>query len=159
MSNNYTAFAVQISVTKDEATWFVQELNELLQSVACHSLAEKEREQWLDERGLREFLEWPGFEHKFLNRNTSILLYSDGEGSVDAVAKQCQRYLKKFHPHKCLSFEYVFTGDRVRPGEFGGGGVFITAEDIKYFTVEEWLRATQTEWEKRCRSNSPFLEN
>lgn len=48
---------------------------------------------------------------------------------------------------KFIHHEQAYTCDRMRPGEFGGSAVFITADDIRYHGTSTWLEQRISEIE------------
>ena len=58
-----------------------------------------------------------------------LWVYAEESGSPDNVAWLVQKFLKKFRPDQCWSLTYSTTCSKPRVGEFGGGAVFVTADD------------------------------
>lgn len=66
----------------------------------------------------------------------TLYLFSEESGNVDHAAIFVQDYLRKFARDKCFSITWAATCSKPRAGEFGGGGIFITAKNIEW--VEAW---------------------
>ena len=60
-----------------------------------------------------------------------LWIYTDEWGSPDRVAHLVQKFLKVFRPDQCWMLTYATTCSKPRMGEFGGGGIFVTASQIK----------------------------
>ena len=58
-----------------------------------------------------------------------LWFYAEESGSPDNVAWLVQKFLKRFRPDQCWSLTYAATCSKPRVGEFGGGAVFVTADD------------------------------
>jgi hypothetical protein len=50
-----------------------------------------------------------------------------------------QKFLKKFRPDQCWSLTYATTCSKPRAGEFGGGAVFVTADEIKWQNAYDFI--------------------
>ncbi len=78
-----------------------------------------------------------------------LWIYSQEHGCVDRVAHLVQKFLRKFRPDQCWSLTYAGTCSKPRVGDFGGGAIFVTASDIKYFNAWEFVE----QQEKRHKDN------
>lgn len=66
-----------------------------------------------------------------------LWIYADQCGTPENVVPIVQAYLRRFDPQGCYAFEWATTCSKMRPDEFSGGAVFITA------TTDEWMTASQ----------------
>ena len=57
----------------------------------------------------------------------------------DNVAWLVQKFLKKFRPDQCWSLTYATTCSKPRAGEFGGGAMFVTADEIKWQNAYDFI--------------------
>ena len=79
-----------------------------------------------------------GFEYTFHDDHDEggwgrhLWVYAEESGCPDNVAWLVQKFLKKFRPDQCWSLTYSTTCSKPRTGEFGGGAVFVTADEIKW---------------------------
>lgn len=140
MANNYLTFSEQLGrLTKEEKTWLKQQL-EYIES---------------DEGDLPRFLvgcgeedvDEQGFEFEFLSSAASgryLWLYAEESGNPQHVAILVQKFLQAFRPRECWSLTYACWCDKPRIGEFGGGAVFVTAEEIQ----EQYVDGLIHEWRK-----------
>ncbi len=79
-----------------------------------------------------------------------LWLYSspgDGASDLDQIAKMVQKFLAKFRPNDHWSLTYSDTCNQLLPGGFGGGAMFVTANEIKLWGTNAFLES--------CRSDSP----
>ena len=88
--------------------------------------------------------EFAGFDCSFSddlhgNCGRHLWLYSEECGCVDRVAHFIQKFLREFRPDQCWSLTYATTCSKPRVGEFGGGAVFVTADDIKWQNAHEFI--------------------
>jgi hypothetical protein len=68
-----------------------------------------------------------------------LWIYADDHGDVGRVAHLIQKFLKQFRPDQCWSLGYANTCSKLRVGEFGGGAVFVTAEDIRWQNADDFI--------------------
>lgn len=146
MANNYLLFSFDLcSLTKEEKDWLTQELQGVDEGV-FDSWSQEEKVAWSLEHGCDEPSEWPGFDQE--PYGDDIIFYSEESGNLDGLSNLMQRYLKKFHPDECIGIEWACTCSKPRPGEFGGGAIFITAEKQENISSASWLQGKKSEWVK-----------
>jgi len=120
MANNYTQCCVLIS-----------------------DMTTREREYWIEtERRLEtdEEDDCP-FTYSISHHGSQVVLYMEQHGDLEILANDIQEFLKRFRPDKRIGIEWAETCSRVRPGEFGGGAVLVTAH------TQYWM-STQTALEE-----------
>ncbi len=93
----------------------------------------------------------PGFSYEFVPANEAgggqrLLFYADGHDCLDRLAHLVQKFLHQFSPGKYWSLTYSITCSKPRVGEFGGGGLFVTARDIQWFDVYELVEQSRMEF-------------
>lgn len=69
--------------------------------------------------------------------NKVAYVFAEESGNVDHAAEFIQLFLKKFRPNGCFTIGWSYSCSSPRPGEFGGGRVFITAKSMKWFNPDE----------------------
>lgn len=104
--------------------------------------------------GCRAYFGWDGYEpdpadevgflYSFADKPDKVgrwflHLYATQSGNVGNVAHVVQEFLKRFRPSDSWFLTYCVGSDRAGVGEFGGGAVFVTATDIKYFNASEFV--------------------
>jgi hypothetical protein len=72
--------------------------------------------------------------------------FSSQTGDISQVAETVQAFLKKFKPTSSFSMTWADYADTLRAGQFDGGAIFVTAEDIKIFHAGEWVREQEREF-------------
>lgn len=94
-------------------------------------------------------------DHKFPNFGFQIMLgnqtqyawfYSDKDADIAQVAEMAQEFLKANRPSGCFSLTWADYPDTLRPGQFDGGAIFVTSEDIRTFHAGEWAREQEREF-------------
>ncbi len=90
----------------------------------------------------------PGFNYEFLpaeetDAGQRLLFYAGGHDCLDRLAHVVQKFLQQFSPDKYWSLTYSITCSKPRVGEFGGGGVFVTARSIQWFDVYELVEQSR----------------
>ncbi len=68
---------------------------------------------------------------------------ADDYGNPDHVAWLVQKFLKRFRPDQCWSLTYASTCSKLRVGEFGGGAVFVTADEIVWQNAYNFVEQQQ----------------
>ncbi len=117
MANNYTLFSEVIPNLTDEEA------------------------QWLDEK-LTTGLDGSGVLYQF-DLDRYPWLHADESADLEQVATFVQGFLQQFRPDQCWSLTFACTSSNPRVGEFSGGAAFVTASDIKWLGVHEFI-AEQT---------------
>lgn len=164
MANNYTQMCMQVSVKTPEGRRWLQEqykalgaLQDALEDLdldldvsdsKVYQLAAEHAEGPALDPDLLECVKtwdplsgdpFPGFDLD-VEKDGDVFIEDDGENvMLEHVADFLQVYLKKNDPEGVQMFEYAFTGDKHRPGTFGGGACFVTATDINWIGTNNWL--------------------
>jgi hypothetical protein len=79
---------------------------------------------------------WPHFEW-FTEKN--LWIYSEDSGLVEAVEVVVRRFLQKFRPQDYFAMEWAATCSKPRTNGFGGGAIFVTAEDSRWTSSCQWI--------------------
>lgn len=82
-------------------------------------------------------------------QNDGAWLYADDSCNIDSTAELIQRFLSENRPDQCHSFEWAETCSKPRLDEFGGGGCFITATEIKFFLPSNDIFKAEQEFESK----------
>lgn len=103
-----------------------------LQFCEVLKLNTNEEARWLNER--REELENSdaglGFVMEIQGDNSQVIFSAIENGDTEQLAELVQKYLRKFDPDHCWAFTYAGVCSKMKVGEFDGGGVFVTDEEI-----------------------------
>ncbi len=129
--------------TAEEETWLRQQLA-YIYVFGDREYAKNELPNDLDP----DDSEWEGFralkgledrdpncldiDYDFNDAESELWIYAAESGNPDLAVHMVQRFLKQFRPNECWSLTYSWTCSKLRVGEFGGGGVFVTADEIKW---------------------------
>ena len=94
-----------------------------------------------------------GFEFNFINDHGNgksatrdLWLFADTYGDPAHVAWLIQKFLKQFRPGQCWSLTYANTCSKPRVGEFSGGAVFVTANEIKQQAASDFIEQERAEF-------------
>jgi len=175
MTNNYLEFSeVLPHLTAEEERW----LREQLESVCVFGDREYAQDElpsdldaadadWSGCRAWRDLEghdpddgEMIGFECEFhADQDTPdgwgrhLWLHAEEGADLERIAHLVQKFLKHFRPDQCWSLTYATTCSKPRAGEFGGGAVFVTADQVEwqnaYDFVEQCRQAFLTEQSRR----------
>jgi hypothetical protein len=77
-----------------------------------------------------------------------LWIYGEEHGDVGRVAHLVQKFLKRFRPDPCWSLTYATTCSKLRVGEFGGGAMFVTADEIRWQNAYDFIE------QERARFNA-----
>ena len=81
---------------------------------------------------------FPGFEFRVSKEN--LWAYSEDDGNLDALSRIVQAFFKKFRPDGFFYVTWANTCSKMRVHEFNGGAMAVTAENIKFFNVTDFIR-------------------
>jgi len=77
---------------------------------------------------------------EILERDGNCVHIAEGEGTdLEALANVLQSYLEEWNPTGHIGFTWANYCSKLRPDEFGGGAVFITAKRQDWLYSSEWL--------------------
>lgn len=141
MANYYEEFSETIdNLTPEEEAWIREELE-----FDPETLEQEEFEVWAKERGVEEDYQWSSFRWEIRDEDQRLpgrylWLHSEESGVHDCLAIFIQRFLKKFRPDEEFILTWSCTVSRPISGnQFGGGAFHVTAEEISWFTVWDWV--------------------
>ena len=83
--------------------------------------------------------DWPGFAWELTRPGNDLWLYSSESGNPVHAGEFVRALLARFRPRDCWTLTWAETCSRPRVGEFGGGGLFVTARSIRAFSASDWL--------------------
>jgi len=84
-----------------------------------------------------------------------LWVYAEESGNPDNVVWLVQKFLKKFRPDQCSSLTYSTTCSKPRVGEFGGGAVFVTADEIKWQNAYGFIEDQRAAFEAKQSKAHP----
>lgn len=133
MANNYTLFSFALEITEPERT-------EWLRQAFAAIDTEGDGEPAPPPEGFETAsLEIYGFPCTFEVEGSTAYFYSDESGDVEVLTSVLQQFLVHFNIDKGIGFEVAYTCSKPRPGEFGGGAVWITHEGVEWLSTGTWL--------------------
>lgn len=150
MTDMHILFSVAVKLRGRAKAWFYHVLN-------LDTGEKRDREKLKLELDFQlkedeDFRDWPNFE--FLLDKRELFFFSQDYGDLNQVSALLRAYLKRFDPKRILVFTWVAICSKPSPGEFGGGWIIITADEIFSGTVrdaaEEMLSKAglQVDWSK-----------
>jgi hypothetical protein len=173
MANNYLEFSAVIErLTAEEEAWLKEQLQpihvfgekECPEDAIPAELAETEAD-WTGARFLRDKEDcdpqWDdrGFEYAFHDDADTngwgrhLWFYTEEWGDPSNVAWLMQKFLRKFRADQCSSLTYSTTCSKPRVGEFGGGAVFVTADEIKWDNAYDFIEQQRTAFEAKKKAS------
>jgi len=152
MANNYLQFSEMIeNLTPDEKEW--------VQMTLFHELGEvgneKADEAFLDALGLGtptgmdDPEGWPDFNWDIVDRDgVHLWIYAEESGDIDHVGAFVRSFLAKFRPKEVFKLTWSETCSKLRVGEFGGGALFVTAEEYDCLQTWLWFKEKQKKFDE-----------
>lgn len=161
MADNYLTFSEVIAhLTTDEEQW----LHKYLQPPRDEdfdSWTEEKQQAWLEEHGVDDFYDWPGFQYEICDRERvgrRLWLYTEESGNTETVTRVVQAFLKRFRPADCFALSYAITCSKMRVGEFGGGAIFVTTDSVEWIDSYDWVEEKQEEWKRMTNQQEGFAD-
>jgi len=149
VANNYLLFSEELELrNKKEFEWVKKEIERL----------DAERDE--NDNPVLDF-QYALEESKTRPKKYGLWMYTEEAGEPVKVGEFVQAYLKKFHPDDIFTLTWAATCSRPRLGQFGGGGMVVTAKQL-YFTeagcwvsnkVEEILRLKKAQEKRKEKDN------
>lgn len=106
--------------------------------------------------------EGAGFDYAWNDRDEpgSVVFYAEECGCPNRVAYLVQKYLQQFHPDKSWSLTWSETCSKTRIGEFGGGGILVTAKWLICLNAHEFVaqQHERFEWIGDCAAEDDHPE-
>lgn len=139
MADYYEEFSETIdNLTAEEEQWIRAELG-----VQIDEMEEEELTAWAKERdmSLDEAEMWNSWSGDIIEnlKGKSLWIHSE-QGIYDCMALFIQSFIKKLRPKDTFALTWAATCSKPRAGnQFGGGAFYVTADEIKWHTVWQWL--------------------
>ena len=150
MADNYMEFSEVIeNLTPEEAAWLDRQLATDANADCPAFLVDCPFHEQYDTDC--------GFGYSFEEHDGRRWLWiCSSEGSnVEYVAHLVQKFLKQFRQDQCWSLTYATTCSKLRVGEFGGGAVFVTADEINYQSTYAFVELQQTAFQQKKQQVQP----
>jgi len=124
MANNYTQFSMGITFEKKARKWLEKQLT-------YKTSEEYEQKVW--DNGENDW----NIDHRL--DDDYLYLSSDQAPDLEGLIEFLQEYLQKFDPQGFISVTWADFCSKLRVDEFGGGAAAITAKEVKYCNVYEFV--------------------
>jgi len=136
MANNYLEASETIVLKEDaEVQWWQRKFAEWAKKLDDVDRGDVEDED-------REELASYYFDYEeSRDESTKGFIWIHGEEyiNIDVVADVMQQYLKEFHPKDCFTLTWASYCSKPRVGEFGGGGLVVTADETHFMNAHVWV--------------------
>ena len=131
MANYYTHFSVVLPLNKEQQDYAI----ELAKTIEQHRLQDQALPSDFPKALSDELENWV-FETE--STEQGIWLHSQ-YGGQDAACVFIQHLLQRFKFVAGVTFEWSHDCSQPRTDAFGGGAAFVTTNQIKTFTTQQWL--------------------
>jgi hypothetical protein len=170
MADYFTQFSEVVpNLTAEEEAWLRRQL-EVVHVFGDRSFTEEELPDGLkvadaDWSGHRLFLKPEGCdaeedgnricEYEFQDDDRParwgrhLWLYTEESGDPESVADLVQKFLKRFRPDQCWVLTFACTCSKPRVSSFGGGAVFVTADEIRSSDGSDFVNEQQKAFDSR----------
>jgi hypothetical protein len=158
MANNYLTFSEVIpQLTAEEEAWLEHQL-EMVSVFGDREFTEDEKlpddvegNEWCGCRAYRDMPDYDpdygdgaGFCHSFDDSDPDgwgrhLWLHAEEGACLDRLAYLVKKFLKQFRPDQCWSLTYAATCSKQRVGEFGGGALFVTADQVLWQNAYDFV--------------------
>jgi hypothetical protein len=145
MANNYTLFSEVIpGLRGDERAWVVGLTDDpkadppdlVAAGIAMNAIDPDD---------------WPGFEFELTDPGGDLWIHSEECGNIVHAAQFVRAFLARFRPAVCWQMTWAEVCSKPRIGEFGGGGVFVTASSVRYCNAHDWTARQVRRFERAER--------
>ena len=147
MADNYQLFSEVVSgITAKQRTWIERVLG-------CKSDQPDQTTAILQDAGFDvdaiDVDDWPDFQWEFIEGGSALWLQGDEYGNINHVGEFVRALLAKFSPDQCWSLTWAETCSRPRIGEFGGGGLFVTAKEVTVVNATDCVSQQRRQFEQQ----------
>src|SRR6185312_4402993 len=145
MADNYTLFAVALEMPEAAAKYACDREGMLADMRGANPDEPQTHAEPMatDARAILAAAgEWYGTSAHFSTAGDCLLIEADESGDPEAVAAILQSTMKRFSLTTPFAIEWAHTCSALRPGEFGGGAVVITAAAQRWFATAEFVAQT-----------------
>jgi hypothetical protein len=147
MADNYQLFSEAVrGITAQQRTWIERVL-------ACQPDQPDQTTAILKDAGFDvdaiDVDDWPDFQWEFIEGDSQLWLHGDDYGNVSHVGEFVRVFLARFSPDQCWSLTWAETCSRPRIGEFGGGGLFVTAKEVTVVNATDWVTQQRRQFEQQ----------
>jgi len=126
MADNFTQFSIGIKYERKARAWLDEKLNYFSGDEYDQEVYDNGESNW-------------GIDHKFDDDRGYLYLSSEIAPDLDKLVEVLQEYLQKFDPQGFISVTWADFCSKLRVDEFGGGAAAITAKEVKYCNVYEFV--------------------
>lgn len=134
MANNYQQSSFLIDLRSEEEGKFLIEKMEDYESIVNGDYDE-DREFTEQEKQVYE----EGWGWSYEKEGNQLVIFCEEGGQIDVMTELLQNFLRKFRPNEYIIFTWSYTCSKMRPGQFGGGGVLVTEDEIDFLDAQHEL--------------------
>jgi hypothetical protein len=153
MTRHMTLFSESLMLDDDPAiqaeqlAWINKALDEHLEDEDGTKLVNALQECGVPVAMGADLQHWPDFDWTTVTgiEKPYVLLHSMHGCNLENVAAVVQGFLRKFYPNNSFGLQWASTCSSPRSGEFGGGAMFITAENVRWMSTHSALQRFEGE--------------
>lgn len=133
MANNYTEFSEILMVDDGDVEWLKKRIANFEDPPGEQEIDREDYLKVADKYGV-EYDQSLSFNVEF--KEGEAWFYTDESGDPWHVANLVQELFVARRPEDCFHISWAATSSKPKVGEFGGGAIFVTADDIDF--VDSW---------------------
>jgi hypothetical protein len=132
MTDYYTQFSIGIKYKKKAREWLDEKLNYYSGDEYDQEVFDNGEANW-------------GIDHEFDDDKGYLYLSSEVAPDLDKLVEVLQEYLQKFDPKGFISVTWADFCSKLHVDTFGGGAAAITAKEVKYCNIYEFVAQERAE--------------
>jgi len=156
MANNYNLWAQSVSLdTPEESDWMYEVLF-LSDESDLKLKQEKLIQLGFNLEDIGDCTNFPNFDYQF--HKDEVTFYADEHsfsgGDIEHLIEIMKVFLSKFDPEGYFSLTWASVCSKMRSGEFGGGCLFVTANDCSVVDISSIVRDYTNQHKKEIKNNN-----
>jgi hypothetical protein len=157
MANHYTLFSEGIGdLTEEERAWCHARLKHLeatLPTLDHDGMDEDGSPCAPEDKAYVNGSQWLGFQWAIKPDGGAhfLWMYAQESGDVEQVALFAREFLVRFRPQSCFSLTWAATCSKPRIGEFSGGAVVVTADEMTWNSASYWAGQKIADFERKVQ--------
>ena len=155
MSNNYVLFSESLKVDAADLAWIKAKLRYFENPpdddalVAWEAYIAECNAYELDAEDAGRGSTVRGLEFDVDFGDDEVIFYAEECGNWFHVAKLVQGLFREFHHNASWFIAWAETCSKARPGQFGGGAAFVTAENVEIFSAYDFIAAKSKDFARQ----------
>jgi len=148
MANYYTQMSIEL---KPSSEWDIRDIDRILLAIEEENLEQAPEWYQADHQSIQEGIEFSTYIENYLEGSGSInhtisdsglWIYSEESANITHIVHAIHQTMNHYNTPGYVAFEWSYSASKPMLDAFGGGAVFISAEECLYHTTGNWLWET-----------------